>query len=324
MIAITGGLLVARFVTIASEQDGADKLVKNARERLKTARVRRHLAREALRLWNVKDFFDAKVIHAIGRGEQNLAALRQVGDPTPLTDEELARATQTIIGEFEQARSTLQALRADREDDEFVEWEDFQRTHYDDLPETSWGDVWQDAYEAAVLDESPEPEQSRSGWGGSYGFSFPSLAVRSVIPPVPEYVVRNMNKRDALRQDVVRMEQQFDDMEAELDRLARERDKIVRPKGLGSGLTVLGSFTIVGIIVPLWIMSRGPARLTAHLGEVVLSLFLAGLLSLLGHMSWLALRLTRRRHDDEQQSDDPVLPSGISPANVSATGGPAR
>jgi hypothetical protein len=33
MVAIVGGLLVARFVAIASEQDGADKLVQDARER---------------------------------------------------------------------------------------------------------------------------------------------------------------------------------------------------------------------------------------------------------------------------------------------------
>lgn len=90
----------------------------------------------------------------------------------------------------------------------------------------------------------------------------------------------------------------MEDIEDELARLQRARKAIVRPKGLGWGLVVLGFFTLVGVIVPIWLMSRAPKRLTAHLGEVVFWLFLIGLLALLGYMSALALRLSgwRRRN----------------------------
>jgi hypothetical protein len=46
-------------------------------------------------------------------------------------------------------------------------------------------------------------------------------------------------------------------------------------------------------------MSRGPKQLTAHLGEVVFWLFLAGLLALLGYMGALALRLSGWRRNKD-------------------------
>lgn len=75
MVAITGGLLVARFVSIASEQEGAELLVRAAKARLDRAKVRAALARNSVHLWNVFDFFDAKVIHAVGSGEQDGGSL---------------------------------------------------------------------------------------------------------------------------------------------------------------------------------------------------------------------------------------------------------
>jgi hypothetical protein len=68
------------------------------------------------------------------------------------------------------------------------------------------------------------------------------------------------------------------------------------------GLVVLGFFTLVGVIIPIWLMSRGPTRLTAHLGEVVFWLFFVGLLALLGYMATLALRLSGWRRSAQAQS----------------------
>jgi hypothetical protein len=108
----------------------------------------------------------------------------------------------------------------------------------------------------------------------------------------PQYVALDRQRRDNLRASVERAQQRAEDYDEEVARLQRARDAIVRPKGLGWGLVVLGFFTIVGVIVPIWIMSRAPKRLTNHLGEVVFYLFLAGLLALLAYMSLLALRLS--------------------------------
>jgi hypothetical protein len=297
MVAIVGGLLVARFVTIDGEQEGAKRQISDLRIRLSRARGREQTARRYLHRWKVGDFFDSKVIHAIGGGERDAGALREVGDGTSLTDEQLAVVVQQIIDEFEKARPIIQALLTDQARDDFVEWEDFQLAHRAELPETEWEEVWQDAYETAFLE--PDPPQhgaNEIGWS-SYG-----AAALSALRPIPldsGILLHRLNRRTALAEDVARAEQQVEDLQDELDRLKRERKRIVRPKGLGWGLSVLGYFTVVGVMLPLWLMSRGPDRLTAHLGEVVLWAFLSGLVALLVYMVVLALRLRKSRAEDE-------------------------
>lgn len=292
MVAITGGLLVAKFVTISSEQEGAERLVRSARARLDRAKVQAALARNAAHLWKVFNFFEAKVIHAVGEGEQDVGVLRQLGEPTLLTDEEISSAVETLDKEFAKARAALEPLLADRSDDDFVYWGDFQRIHRDRLPHTSWSEVWQDAYEGLLLEAEPaEPEPDESDW--------PHLTSPLVLRPLlaPEYDVRRLNKRDELLADEARTKQQIEDLNDELERLVQEREAIVRPKGLGSGLAVLGFFTVVGVVVPLWVMSKAPDRLTAHLGDIVFWLFFVGLVALLGHMGWLGLRLAGWRRN---------------------------
>jgi hypothetical protein len=299
MVAIVGGLLVARFVSIASEQDGAQRLLDNAQSRLTTARRREQEARNALRNWYIDRFFEYKVIQAIGGGERDLRELRKIGDDTPLTDAELAEAVKTIADEFEVARRTLRPLvPADTTDDVHPEWKDFKQSQQS-LPETKWDEVWDITYEDIVRPPRPRPRPaSDSLW--------PSFDAASFVPALatpPEYVALRIQRRDALRADVARATQHLEDVEEECDRLQRARDAIVRPKGLGWGLVVLAFFTLVGVIIPIWLMSRAPQRLTVHFGEVVFWLFFAGLLALLGYMTVLALRLSgwRKKTDKHQE-----------------------
>jgi hypothetical protein len=301
MVAITGGLLVARFVTIASEQDGADKLVQDATERLATAQRRLEKAREKLHNWDLRDFFQPKVIRAIKDGEHNLFALRKLADPTALTHDEIYEGFRIIHTELRRAKSALEKLFADNPvQEDYLEWEDFRHVHASSLPEIEWDDVWEIVYIGILEGPDQEASASRSVYDN------PALALVAAAPyftvsTPPEYVALDAQRRDAIFADLAKAEQRLEDIEDELGRLTRERDAIGRPKGLGSGLAVLGFFTVVGIIVPLWIMSRGPDRLTAHLGEVVFWLFFAGLLGLLGHMSWLALRLSVARRKSKEQ-----------------------
>jgi hypothetical protein len=294
MVAIIGGLLVARFVSIASEQEGAQRLVEGAQGRHATARKREQEARDSLRGWDTYDFFTAKVIRAIRDGERTVPGLRKVGGYTSLTDAESADTAMTILTEFDTADTTLRAMiPTDEIGTDSPEWEEFKHIH-PLLPATDWDDVWDIAYEDIVRPPQPSPTPLRLGTSAKFAY----LAPRTP----PEYVALDAQRRDALQADVARAQQQVEDIEAELARLQLARDKIVRPKGLGWGLVVLGFFTLVGVIVPIWLMSRGPTHLTAHLGEVVFWLFLAGLLALLGYMSALALRLSGWQRNSGDQS----------------------
>ena len=286
MVAIVGGLLVARFVTLISEQEGAQQVLDDAKERLGTAHKRAKEAEERLVNSDVDDFFDREVLNAIGGGTKDVRELRAINGSARLTDEKIASVVSEVAAEFEAARNTLPGLiqsasqptRATR-----AGWEDF-KAKTPGLPETSWDEVWARVYiELLAL---PQPRAP----AGSI-FHFPPLSV-PIIPPVPQYVALRAQRRDALRANLDRAQQQEEDVEGEVGRLQRAKDAIVRPKGLGWGLVVLSVFTVVGVIIPVWLMSRAPERLTAHMGEAVFWLFFVGLLALLVYMGALALRLS--------------------------------
>lgn len=298
MVAIVGGLLVARFVSIASEQEGAKRLVNDARSRLVTARRREQEARTDLQAWNVGNFFDAKVIQAIGDGKCSIAELREVGDYTPLSDEVLTVTTEEIVREFASARRILhERISSIDPEGDYPEWDSY-RWSQPSLPETRWDDVWEAAYEDIVRPPAPPTAHTRLG-----GFSL--ITPPSHIPLPAAFATHRMQRRNELQANSERAEQHAEDIEEELARLQRAQKAIVRPKGLGWGLIVLGFFTVVGVIIPIWLMSRAPERLTAHLGEVVFWLFFAGLLALLGYMSVLALRLSgwRKKKADDHRDE---------------------
>jgi hypothetical protein len=280
MVAIVGGLLVARFVTISSEQEGAQNLLNDARERLTIAQRRFGEAYNEVYEWDVHDFFDVPTIRSIGSGTTDIRDLSGFRLYRRLTDEQLNKVIGRISEEFGSARAVLRDLVRPQSQREFVSWEAFKQS-VTSLPGIIWDDVW-----AIVYYELARPSMTTATFLDPY---IPVVSGR------PEYDVLNMQRRDALRGNWDRTQQQMEDIGSEVERLRRSRDAIVRPKGLGGGLIVLGIFTLVGIIIPIWLLSRGPTQLTAHLGEVVFWLFLVGLLALLGYMGLLALRLTGGR-----------------------------
>jgi hypothetical protein len=65
----------------------------------------------------------------------------------------------------------------------------------------------------------------------------------------------------------------------------------------------LGYFALVGVVVPIWLMSRGPQDLTPLMGNLVFAGFCSGLLALLGYMAVLAVRLSRRAATSKPNAD---------------------
>jgi hypothetical protein len=303
LVAIVGGLLVARFVTITSEQEGAQQLIEDAQERLTTARRRKKEASDRLHDWEVNNFFDRKVIRAICDGERDVPALREVaGSYSMLADEQLAEVVEKIASEYEAAKRLLQtSIASTPEDSELPEWNEFKRSS-PIKPDTQWEEVWELAYK----DLTRPPRPISPLLSSSY------LITTPYIPTPPEYVKLREERRDAVQDDAQRTRTQVEDTEGEVARLQRARDAIVRPKGLGWGLVVLAYFTFVGVIIPLWLMSRGPTRLTVDLGEVAFWLFFTGLLALLGYMTALALRLSgwrRKPTAPQTNNSSSVTPS---------------
>ena len=230
LVAIVGGLLVARFVALDSEQQGAQQLLDEAEGRLITAQQRAVEAREALQRWDVHDFFGPKIIEAIGQGESDIRELRRIGRYTPVSDDDLAPVVRDIADEFDRARHQLRELHAGDEDAPLVDWEDFKRLQ-SDLPEVRRDDVWEIAY-----NELAEPSRARQLVSSVGEWQLPLGQVSVDYAAQPDYLVYRFQQRDELRTAVDRTQQHAEDVEAEVAHQRRMRDAIIRPKGLGWGL----------------------------------------------------------------------------------------
>jgi hypothetical protein len=292
-----------RFVTLDSEQQGAQRVLDDAEARLATARQRAQEATDRLLRSDALHFlYNRSVIEAINEGVQDLAELRRRGDSTDLTDNELEPFLQEARRELARAHEVLEGVVPPYKNLKTHLWHDFRRST-PSLPEIGWDLAWQIVFYQIV--NRREAESSRMG----YGLSGPPH-LRGRLPSVPvrhpsdtDWEAIRARRRDDLVANRERAEQQVEDLESEVQRLRQARDAVVRPQGLGWGLIILGYFALVGVVVPIWLMSRGPQDLTPLMGNLVFAGFCSGLLALLGYMAVLAVRLSRRAATSKPNAD---------------------
>jgi len=139
LVAIVGGLLVARFVSLDSDQRGNRKILIAASERLASARQRAADARRNLVAWHATAFFNSSVTATIGQGNSDLDVLKRLADWS-FGDAELRPFVTEVVEEFARAREAL-ADRISASDDE---WDTFRRIT-PDLPEIRWPHIWKEA-----------------------------------------------------------------------------------------------------------------------------------------------------------------------------------
>ena len=284
LVAIVGGLLVARFVTLTSEREGVQKLIEEADSRLTTARNREEAARRRLYRWDVREFFGYGVLYDIRNGRRDVRELRADHGYTPLTDDEMEEAIASIVDEFSRAHTTLSQLVAAENGGYYPEWDEF-RLSQPQLPVAQWDHVWDIEYEALV--RPPKRVEQPS---------YLATTVSSIaLPMQPEYVKLSAERRDALQVDLERAAARIQDIDEGITHLQRRREAIARPRGLGLGLIVLGYFTLVGVGIPLFILSGSPQNMSSTQTATVFWFFASGLALLLGYMTVLAIRLSSWR-----------------------------
>jgi hypothetical protein len=282
LVAIVGGLLVARFVTLGSEQEGAQRVLADAEARLAVVKARAEEAHRKRLQFDLDHFFSREVIVAVSNDVVDAAGLREVGRYSVLTDTEIEHYAAVVAEELARAEETCRALLSSDAMPEPAGWEDFRRTHPELQIEIE--EAWEIKFAVLTL----PPVRSRNPPG--LGFSrFPSMPTRASLSDT--LMLQRGLRRDALKAQDERSQQQLEDLEGEVTRLRQARESIVRPKGLALGLVILIFFTVVGVAVPLFIMRTAPKDLTGTMADTVFSLFMAGLVALLGYMTVLALRL---------------------------------
>ena len=330
LVAIVGGLLVARYVGLDSAQQGAEQVLNDARDRLRTAQARAAKAADNLVRFDADRFLgDSRVLNAINAGTTDVTELLTQGPPTPLTVEQLRPFLDDVAGEFIEAKAMLETTIpafhdvAQAELRIYSTWRLFYPAHASHLPLDLNPDVWKRVF-LAVRDTRldawnqwkkarPDPPKNalRLAVDLASSMADQSLATSYMLPPpitppAADFTAINVRRRDERRSEQDRTQQQVEDLEGEVRRLEQARAAIVKPDGLlWQGFIILILFSLIGVIAPLWAMSRTPRDLTPHLSWLFWS-FSAAFGLLVAYFAFHAWRLTRtkNRHDHRQPAPD--------------------
>jgi hypothetical protein len=132
LVAIVGGLLVARFVGLDSDQQSSRKLLNDASDRLSIARRRAEAARQDLIRWDARDFLgEHDVVDAIADGQTDIGELRKLAR-TRLTDDELRMVIHQAAADIAVLRGWLSSEEVcERLRDAEYRWRGVSR---DDMP----------------------------------------------------------------------------------------------------------------------------------------------------------------------------------------------
>jgi hypothetical protein len=315
LVAIIGGLLVARFISLDSDQRASRKILTGARERLELARRRAQAAWGGILRWDAGGFFSTpEVIEAVlDKGVTSPTELMRMASWEHEPDE-LAPFVTEVAEEASRAREAITPRISS--DDMF--WSDFRRRCHD-LPEIRWPSVWEHVYdsiakERAAAEAAAEEARRRAASAKSAmvrqlddmndalirGRQRQALMARVSVPPPPtDYAAIAARRSDDLLANHVRAQQQVEDLDAELRRLEQEHAEIVRPDArLGWGIAILIVFTVLGVVLPLWVMTTGSHDLAPV--RWVLYPFIGSLALLIGYIVVYLVQLTRADRRENQ------------------------
>lgn len=273
LAAIVGGLLVARFVSIDSDQQTSRQVLTDARERLNAARERAAGAWKEILDQDADDFFSsAEVIDAVTRGLTAPHDLMRAADWYH-SENDLRPYAEQVAAEYRSARDILPALVTEPD----AEWDEFRRGATS-LPQVRWPLVWEHVYqEIAVKLSTPEARRREADrrkadadrliWRSAMDPAVTPLdssALTFRLAQIPATRKASGRRIETLLTNHQVALQQVQDFEGELRRLQTAHAEIVRPDArLWWGVGIVLAFAMVGIALPLWIMAQGPKNLTS-------------------------------------------------------------
>jgi len=270
LVAIIGGLLVARFVGLDSDERTNRRVVMDAAARLGSARRRVREAHASLQYWQARDFLDApKVVEAIGRGVSELDELRRFAK-SPLSDSELQPFVSEVVDEFARVRRL------------------FSGGQGSDVEVATLG-----RWPRVLLQVAEEAEEPSSD---------------TYLEPVDRSQIE-VRRYDEARAANERAQQRVEDYEDELRRLREAHAEIVRPDArLWWGVGILIAFAIVGVALPAWVMSQGPKDLATV--QWLVYPFGGALAILLAYIVVYLAQLSRRKPPPLEIAGDAAVPPG--------------
>ncbi|WP_132429480.1 hypothetical protein [Pseudonocardia endophytica] len=300
MIAIVGGLLVSRFLSIDSTQQGLKAQIAEYQDLLDAADKRVEDLAGRLREIAIRDSLDDSDVLDLmikSTSPPSPGQVRRLSGETSLSDDELTEEIEAVHSEVQAASTFLRSALPSSQSLDPDEWSDVPswNVYYSEttsLPAIRNDWAWEYVFNKIVDTRTRQAYERPSG-----PFGFTGVAPISLATFTPAWVSQRAAERvDALEADHEAAVAAREDIERKYLQLYGSFIATVRPdKPFAWGVGVLVYFTVVGVIYPIWVLRGGVEVITPEVANVYWW-FLSGLTALLGYVVVLAVRLIRRRH----------------------------
>lgn len=283
LVAIVGGLLVSRVISLATERSGLEQRLTDLQAQLTAAEARRDAFEDRLLRWDVQEvLWEGREQFAQG-GDLDIQAMidearvdRTVAEVQSFVEEEVER--------YQAIREHLESVFADGHPGfSFDEVPEQHAIQIDPEDEAAYELVWK-----VLEQENPKPARHRDRFGID-----PALLIGLNSPTV--HAIRNTaqaNEHATLRRDADEARHEVDALKVQIEQTELAAARVVRPQGVRAGLWVLGYVTFTGVLIPLSLTAFGLESMTRWGGAAIVVLFGSGLALLMAYVGVEVHRLT--------------------------------
>lgn len=285
LVAIVGGFLVSRLVSLSGERNALASRRAQLLERLRLARAefnrvhdeRREISIEWFEEHHLDDFVQA-------RGQADIEQAIAEFTPRGSNREEMLPVAENLSGRI---RAAWQRIDVGYGEGEFPSAKiSHLRSKLGSIPD---GD--ENIYER-VGSEIADERRSKLGLR-TRAVSLALSAFRTTSPITYQRQDARIAKEQELRAEV-------EVLTSEVRLLADQSQGLAKPEGMFAGMLVLTAFAIVGIAFPMVVMSLRPVPSS---GTVRASMVIAFSLGFAGLITYIAVYVRKLRFDDPSASD---------------------
>ena len=282
IVAIIGGFLVSRLVALSSEREGLRRQLGSARSRLATV-SKEHEAAFAYRFENSREDFEGWVMDDLVAGDYDADALLQEHMPRGSSFEEMEPVLRKLEERVLNASSAVRAsLRSD----------DDSRLRIDELIDRglvvpdSEADIYERIVDHIAMNELPDPPLGPLGIVNVSNHLLRGSVLASIDPHGTS--VRRLD--ESIREEqALSVERRL--LQEECKQHKNELKRIGRPAGVRSAISILATYSLLGIALPVFVMTLPANSVPSWTKWPLLAAFLIGLGSVLGYMFWYAATL---------------------------------
>lgn len=281
MVAIIGGFLVSRFVSLSSEKEGLRRELSSTTQKLKLLKKEYEPVHSYRKSISEEYFYDLAFddLTEIKAEYENFDELVKKHIPRGSTFEEIHPYALSLEARIQKAKNNIGKLLRDGDNDG-LDIDDLKSRGLKFLPEDD------EIYESiAVNIISLLPERSRSM------FETPNFAFNNLTNPVVDQI---QAKRfdEALAQESA-LQSQIALTETKAKRLEREYNVIGKPVGTSVGIALLIFLSLFGIVLPIILMGFEFVQMNIWIKWALILAFIIGLGSVLGYIMWYAKSLNK-------------------------------